>query len=199
MISFISSLSSLDLNQLAFANDLTGPATAFLEMDGLMDSALVIGQAAKWLPTWLRPLWVIAVGLVWQGVGMCSRLRGPSSSVLHSSSRSTCRLTEARCFCFVGRRWRDCWFTVVPFCTTRRNLSGVALSTSRLHRCDAWLRVGLRCLVADSIRMVGPAQGGCRTVLAGSCRSFRVDWIARNPACCSTHGFFQVHHRGQLF
>lgn len=75
MISFISSLSSLDLNQLAFANDLTGPATAFLEMDGLMDSALVIGQAAKWLPTWLTPLWVIAVGLV-LGALVCAAVFG---------------------------------------------------------------------------------------------------------------------------
>ncbi len=30
----------------------------------LMEPALIVGQALKWLPAWLTPLWVIAVGLV---------------------------------------------------------------------------------------------------------------------------------------
>jgi len=33
---------------------------------GMMEQGLVLGQALKWLPTWLTPLWIIGVGL---GIG----------------------------------------------------------------------------------------------------------------------------------
>ena len=29
----------------------------------LMEPAMIVGQALKWLPAWLTPLWVIALGL----------------------------------------------------------------------------------------------------------------------------------------
>ena len=32
----------------------------------MMEQGLLLGQALKWLPTWLTPLWIIGVGL---GIG----------------------------------------------------------------------------------------------------------------------------------
>ncbi|MGB1707108.1 MAG: ABC transporter permease, partial [Rubripirellula sp.] len=37
-----------------------------LSFVGLMDQGLLLGQALKWLPTWLTPLWLMGVGL---GIG----------------------------------------------------------------------------------------------------------------------------------
>lgn len=62
MISFSTPFSSLELSQTTVGDAFGAPAMAFT-MDGLASSSLVLAQAGKWLPTWLTPLWVIAVGL----------------------------------------------------------------------------------------------------------------------------------------
>jgi len=62
MISSSMPISSLDLSQFTLGDALSVPTMAF-SFDGLASSSLVLGQAGKWLPTWLTPLWVIAVGL----------------------------------------------------------------------------------------------------------------------------------------
>lgn len=62
MISFSTPFSSLEFSQTTVGDAISAPAMAFT-MDGLTSSSLVLAQAGKWLPTWLTPLWVIAVGL----------------------------------------------------------------------------------------------------------------------------------------
>ncbi len=42
--------------------------TTGLLQTGLLDSTLVLGQAMKWLPSWLTPIWVIAVGLAFGAI-----------------------------------------------------------------------------------------------------------------------------------
>lgn len=44
------------------SGEILGSALA-LPAEGLANSSFVLAQAGKWLPTWLTPLWVIAVGL----------------------------------------------------------------------------------------------------------------------------------------
>ncbi len=46
--------------------EFTVGSTEMLSFVGLLDQGLVLGQALKWLPTWLTPLWLIGVGL---GIG----------------------------------------------------------------------------------------------------------------------------------
>ena len=46
--------------------EFTVGSTEMLSFVGLMDQGLLLGQALKWLPTWLTPLWLMGVGL---GIG----------------------------------------------------------------------------------------------------------------------------------
>jgi len=46
--------------------EFTVGSTEMLSFVGFMDQGLFLGQALKWLPTWLTPLWLIGVGL---GIG----------------------------------------------------------------------------------------------------------------------------------
>jgi hypothetical protein len=46
--------------------EFTVGSTEMLSIAGLMDQGLLLGQALKWLPTWLTPLWLIGIGL---GIG----------------------------------------------------------------------------------------------------------------------------------
>ena len=46
--------------------EFTVGSTEMLSFVGFMDQGLLLGQALKWLPTWLTPLWLIGVGL---GIG----------------------------------------------------------------------------------------------------------------------------------
>ena len=46
--------------------EFTVESTEMLSVFGFMDQGLLLGQALKWLPTWLTPLWLIGVGL---GIG----------------------------------------------------------------------------------------------------------------------------------
>ena len=74
MIASLLNLPPADFDQIVRSGGIVSNTIA-MSSDALMSPALVLGQAGKWLPTWLTPLWVIAVGLA-LGAVVCAIVYG---------------------------------------------------------------------------------------------------------------------------
>ena len=116
----------------------------------MMEPALIVGQALKWLPAWLTPLWVIALGLmlgaivsaaVYGVLALLSFVPG-LGTLADSPRRGVIASLVVGGVIALG--------LCVVYVSQSRNLFGVALFAADLHRTAGWLWFGLRALASNS-------------------------------------------------
>ncbi len=79
-----------------FSEGFFGSGSGLAGPVGLLDSGLIVGQAMQWLPTWLTPIWVIAVGLALGALAALIYLRRIDSSVVHPRFGDVGRFASSR-------------------------------------------------------------------------------------------------------